>query len=281
MDDLLDEVPRAAGELGLKEAALFLLEAGEEQLTDTRGGRRLRTDGGDVASRSVLQRQTVIEHGVAGTPVFVEGRVVGALRATVQEAAPLEALAREVSAGVVAARLRDDLNLLTIHATEWLAAAQEALAPGGAGHIWRVGWLGTRLAERLGFSLRDRHRIWLAEQLHDLGYVIGASRPLQQHPLVGANALRHVPLLADAADLVELHHERFDGSGGPDRRRGDQIPLEAYVLILADAFDEMAVSAGLTRGPEFLLAAFAAQSAAHHPRVVAALRDLPLHQLYR
>ncbi|MHB2021300.1 MAG: HD-GYP domain-containing protein [Candidatus Xenobia bacterium] len=186
-----------------------------------------------------------------------------------------------MSVGVVAARRRDDLNLLSIHATEWLAAAQEALAPGGRGHIWRVGWLGTRLAERLDFSMADRHRIWLAAQLHDLGFVIGSDRPRNEHPLVGANALRQVPVLAPAADLVELHHERFDGSGAPVGLQGAQIPLEAYVLILADAFDEMAVQKGLTRGPEWLLAAFGESAAEHHPRVVAALRDLPLQQMYR
>jgi HD-GYP domain-containing protein (c-di-GMP phosphodiesterase class II) len=62
---------------------------------------------------------------------------------------------------------------------------------------------------------------------------------IQEHPSVGARILRSVHFLAPHLPIVELHHERPDGQGYPHRLRGDEIPLLARIVHVADAFDAM------------------------------------------
>src|SRR5262249_56056378 len=62
---------------------------------------------------------------------------------------------------------------------------------------------------------------------------------IKQHPGVGARILRSVPFLAPHIPIVELHHERPDGQGYPHGLRGDQIPVPARIVHVADAFDAM------------------------------------------
>src|SRR5258706_4142598 len=60
---------------------------------------------------------------------------------------------------------------------------------------------------------------------------------IKQHPVLGARILRSVPFLAPHLPIVELHHERPDGRGYPKGIRGDDIPLPARVVHVADAYD--------------------------------------------
>ena len=62
---------------------------------------------------------------------------------------------------------------------------------------------------------------------------------IEQHPGVGARILRSVHFLAPHLPIVELHHEQPDGKGYPHRLRGDEIPLLARIVHVADAFDAM------------------------------------------
>jgi HD-GYP domain-containing protein (c-di-GMP phosphodiesterase class II) len=60
---------------------------------------------------------------------------------------------------------------------------------------------------------------------------------VKEHPVVGARILRTIPFLVPHLDIVELHHERPDGLGYPKGLRGDDIPLLARIVHVADAFD--------------------------------------------
>jgi HD-GYP domain-containing protein (c-di-GMP phosphodiesterase class II) len=62
---------------------------------------------------------------------------------------------------------------------------------------------------------------------------------IRNHSLIGSNILKDIPFLEDVRDLVLHHHERYDGRGYPDGLVGEQIPLGARLLALADTFDSM------------------------------------------
>ena len=62
---------------------------------------------------------------------------------------------------------------------------------------------------------------------------------LREHALIGERMLRGLPLLREAAPIVRHEHERFDGTGYPDRLAGEQIPLASRVLFACDAFVSM------------------------------------------
>jgi HD-GYP domain-containing protein (c-di-GMP phosphodiesterase class II) len=92
-----------------------------------------------------------------------------------------------------------------------------------------------------------------AGELHDLGKVaipdsiLSKPGPLdddewtfvRQHPVVGERIISAAPALAQVGKLVRASHERFDGSGYPDGRAGEEIPLGARIIAVCDAYDAM------------------------------------------
>ncbi|MGH2450626.1 MAG: HD-GYP domain-containing protein [Candidatus Limnocylindria bacterium] len=65
---------------------------------------------------------------------------------------------------------------------------------------------------------------------------------MKAHPVIGANLLAHVPTLEKVRPIVLAHHERYDGTGYPNGLRGEQIPLAAQIIAVADAFEAMTAS---------------------------------------
>ena len=134
-----------------------------------------------------------------------------------------------------------------------LAAALDARDPYTAGHSERVSVLSVGIGRVLGISADELEVIRLGALLHDIGKigvpdeVLRKPGPLstaeydliKQHPGLGARILRPVPFLAPHLSIVELHHERPDGRGYPHGLRGDDIPLAARVVHVADAYDAM------------------------------------------
>ncbi|MAE94643.1 MAG: hypothetical protein CL910_08290 [Deltaproteobacteria bacterium] len=88
-------------------------------------------------------------------------------------------------------------------------------------------------------------RLHFASLLHDIGMLKipperhQDARAFQNHPLLGAHMLARIRLWEPLAPIVQCHHEWIDGSGYPEGRTGDSIPLEARVISVADAMDAM------------------------------------------
>lgn len=115
-----------------------------------------------------------------------------------------------------------------------------------------VALVAMQLAAELGFDLSSQRRIGLAGALHDVGKrlidaeILQKSGPLDgaeweqvhRHPALGERILAEGGL-RDIAGWVRWHHERPDGRGYPDGLRREQIPLEAAIIAVADAFDAM------------------------------------------
>jgi putative nucleotidyltransferase with HDIG domain len=132
-----------------------------------------------------------------------------------------------------------------------LALALDARDPYTAGHSERVSALSVAVGRELELPADQLEILRLGALLHDIGKIgIGDAvlrKPgpltdeefelIQEHPAVGARILRSVPFLAPHLPIVEFHHERPDGQGYPYRLRGDEIPLLARIVHVADAFD--------------------------------------------
>jgi putative two-component system response regulator len=123
------------------------------------------------------------------------------------------------------------------------------------GHAMRVADFSARLAIALGWSPERTEQLRRAALLHDLGKLAlprdlltqtGALSPrdravLQIHPRLGARLAGVAPTQAQSLTRVVAlhHHEAWDGSGYPDGLRGDEIPLEARIVCIADVFDAL------------------------------------------
>lgn len=134
-----------------------------------------------------------------------------------------------------------------------LVAAIEAKDVYTRGHSERVAVYARRLAERLGLPRADLELLERAALLHDVGKIgielktLTSSlhlasdevRAVRQHPVIGSELIGDVEFLADIVQIVRYHHERYDGAGYPDGLVGEQIPLLARILAIADSYDAM------------------------------------------
>ena len=103
----------------------------------------------------------------------------------------------------------------------------------------------------MGLDSEDLDRLRISALLHDVGKIGVDDRVLKkpgkltdeefdlmkQHPSKGANIMRPVAQLKDMLPGIELHHERMDGAGYPYGLHGDQIPMMARIIAVADTFD--------------------------------------------
>jgi HD-GYP domain-containing protein (c-di-GMP phosphodiesterase class II) len=71
---------------------------------------------------------------------------------------------------------------------------------------------------------------------------------MREHPVISANIMQPVELLAGAAALVRHHHEHVDGSGYPDGLKGEAIPIGSRIILVADAFDAMTTDRPYRKG---------------------------------
>jgi putative nucleotidyltransferase with HDIG domain len=144
-----------------------------------------------------------------------------------------------------------DTRAAYLGAIRALAATLDARDPYTAGHSERVSALSVLIGRQMQLSEAELDVLRLGALLHDIGK-IGLSdailrKPgpltaeeydqLKRHPGQGARILRQVPFLAPHIPIVELHHERPDGRGYPFGLRGDEIPVAARIVHVADAFD--------------------------------------------
>jgi diguanylate cyclase (GGDEF)-like protein/putative nucleotidyltransferase with HDIG domain len=133
-----------------------------------------------------------------------------------------------------------------------LAEAVDLRFSGSARHSETVGRYAEMMARELGFSDRHVSRVRLAGMLHDIGKVGVPDKILRKpghlteqellvirrHPELGVQILEH-PSLADVRAWVGAHHERPDGLGYPLGIAGDEVPLEARIVAVADAYEAM------------------------------------------
>jgi putative two-component system response regulator len=134
-----------------------------------------------------------------------------------------------------------------------LANAIEARDPYTRNHVDRVNAFAQALAVELGWDADHRDALEFGAILHDIGKIqvdlpiLRKTVPLaahewetmRQHPVHGAKMIDDIPYLAPAIPMVLHHHERWDGTGYPDKLSGLSIPEEARLLAVVDAFDAM------------------------------------------
>lgn len=163
----------------------------------------------------------------------------------------LELLAR-VRSLVRAKHLNDEL--ISVETTlVAMANAIEAKDPYTEGHIERVASYASALGKEIGLSDRDRQSLRKAGILHDVGKigvresVLLKAGPLTKeefdhvklHPIASERICRPLAQSKSILEVIRHHHERYDGKGYPDGLTGDEIPIGARIMAIADAYDAL------------------------------------------
>lgn len=134
-----------------------------------------------------------------------------------------------------------------------LAHAIDAKDQYTRGHSSRVAEYSLMLAEKMALPKEDQQRIYFMALMHDVGKIgvpdeiINKPEKLtdeeyalvKQHPISGFEILQSITSMPELAQGARWHHERYDGTGYPDKLAGEQIPLEARIIAVADAYDTM------------------------------------------
>ena len=147
-------------------------------------------------------------------------------------------------------------SLLKSETTRALVAVAEMVEsrdPYSYRHSMEVARISAQVATRMGLSLDHVEMVKLAAQLHDIGKIGTPDQVLnkpgsltdeewvlmQKHPAEGAKVLQYFSLFRSGVDLVQYHQEHFDGSGYPVGLAGEQIPIGARIIHVADAYQAM------------------------------------------
>jgi putative nucleotidyltransferase with HDIG domain len=190
--------------------------------------------------------------------------IAEALRAMLVKIKAREYNAELMSKQVQEANQRIRRNIIATVTTMAKAfAARDAYTEG---HAERVGQISGLIAAATGMSKEDVKLVQVAGLLHDIGKIGFPDylflphegntpkeiiREITRHPTTGAEILKDLDFLGPALSYIRYHHERPDGFGYPQLLKGDDIPLGARIISVADAFDAIATDRPYQKGRTF------------------------------
>jgi putative nucleotidyltransferase with HDIG domain len=146
-----------------------------------------------------------------------------------------------------------EVEATLLETIETLNAAVEARDPYTAGHSQRVRRVSLAVGRELRLSAKQLGGLATAALFHDIGKIgmpdsiltkagrldRAEAAVMREHVTRGAEIVSRISSLKDSVPAIRHHHERWDGLGYPDRRAGTDIPIEAAIVAIADAWDAM------------------------------------------
>lgn len=194
-------------------------------------------------------------------PLTIEEELVGMVMAFSSSDAPftkervqsVAAMTNHIAVAIQRSDLFDRLYQSYAQTTRAMAQAIDAKDPYSAGHSEGVAKIALQIGKQLGLSSEELRGLEIAAYLHDVGK-IGISEELlrkpvklsleerkmvQTHPQLSALILSPIEFPWPVLPAIAHHHEQFKGDGYPDKIKGEDIPLEARILAVADAYEAM------------------------------------------
>ncbi len=199
-------------------------------------------------------------HNLLAIPIFIQDDFSGVVVCANRDGGfeelddeVLLALGDHAGAVLENGRLHGELRSSYMSTVRMLSEAIEVKDPSVRLHSDEVANYVAAVANKLEIDPRRREELVIASLLHDVGKIgiserillkPGALTPeerstIELHPRIGFRLVEQVPALDSIAPAVLHHHERFDGDGYPSGLAGEQIPLEARVICVADSFSAM------------------------------------------
>lgn len=162
-------------------------------------------------------------------------------------------------------QLMRELSDLSVAMVRSLVSAVDQKDPYTCGHSLRVAHFATQLARQLGLGVQDLRLLQWSALLHDVGKIgirdavlnkAGKLTPeefehMKEHPVRSHQVVSGVPQLRDALDGILYHHEHYDGGGYPEGLAGEDIPLQARIIQIADVFDALTSDRSYRKGNDW------------------------------
>jgi len=203
--------------------------------------------------QSVLIVPFVEEHNLLGFALISEARNPERSDFFAEDLNFYKTLANNVSTAISNSFSLSSDEIIFTHTIESLAAALDARDPYTLYHSRNVTEYATRIAEEMNFTADKMETLKTACMLHDIGKIgikdeiLLKPGPLtdeefdiiKTHPLQAVKILEPVKELRGIINIVAAHHENYDGSGYPYRLKGEDIPLEARIITIADYLDAL------------------------------------------
>jgi putative nucleotidyltransferase with HDIG domain len=249
------------------------------------------------ADRSGLLESLNVESGsiVVAFPMLLAGRLAAVLcigrgagtSFSDEELAEARQLTDQVAVALSNSNLIEEMKALTWGTLEALARAIDAKSSWTSGHSDRVTALSMKIAKVMGRNESELEVLHRGALLHDIGK-LGISmkvldkpgrlsadeyRQVMSHPSIGGRILEPISAFADILPIVTEHHEKWDGTGYPNKLAGEEIDLNARILSVADTWDAMTSDRPYRKGcdPEFALTEICNEAGTQFdPRVVEA-----------
>lgn len=191
-------------------------------------------------------------------PTIVEDKVIGVINLENTSLNPdtidlLRSFSEGAAVAINNARLYQKIKDSYFEIAKALAQAIEAKDPYTHGHSSRVVEYAVSIAQKLDLPEEEKELLKYAAMLHDIGKIgvkgIVLNNPnsltgeeyveIKKHPLVGEGIIQPIELLQPIRPLIRHHHEWYNGKGYPDGLSGENIPLGARILAVADTYDAM------------------------------------------
>jgi HD-GYP domain-containing protein (c-di-GMP phosphodiesterase class II) len=209
--------------------------------------------------KDVDQASDFVTHNIICVPLRIKEEIIGVVQGinkregefTQDDLELSQPFADQIAIALDNARLYEELNDMARKLVEGLSEAIEKRDSYSGGHPQRVLKTCMAMAKYLPLSPEDKRQLTLAAILHDIGKVgitdnilgkngmlsVEEMEIIKDHPRAGAEIVGHIKQLRPIIPGIKYHHEQYNGSGYPEGLRGEEIPLIARIIAVADTYD--------------------------------------------